>query len=103
MWSCYGSPDPLAVKALQAAAERSRSTPRGSTSPSTLKRWQNAIAVDIWSRFARMTQRCLRPLADPEHSFENNREAGDESSDVLYGDWWDCNPSETAETPPPGL
>ena len=31
------------------------------------------MAVEIWRRAARMTQRCLRPLIDPELTIQNNR------------------------------
>ena len=77
---------PVAAQALAAAAERTRGLPRSGSTPGALRRWQDAVAVEIWSRLARMTQRCLRPLVDPELLFEINRDTEGADDSPLYGD-----------------
>ena len=73
IWSSYGAPHPEVMQALTTAAGRAARHPRAGESQAVLKRWQAAVAVEIWRRAARMTQRCLRPLSDPELTFETHR------------------------------
>ena len=86
VWSSYGAPDPGVSQALQVAAAKAPRTTRAGDPSATLKRWRARISVEIWRRCARMAQRCLRPLADPEHTFEQHRGAEDEDDLLLY-DW----------------
>ena len=86
VWSTYGAPHPEVVQALQVAADKAARHPRVGEPRAALKRWQGAIAVEIWRRAARMTQRCLRPLSDPELTFETHRGAEEPADTAEYGE-----------------
>ena len=75
VWSAYGSPSPQVIAGLERAARKLPPNERLGTPKATVTRWRNRIAVEIWRRAARMTARCLRPLADPELISTPNRDA----------------------------
>ena len=96
VWSSYGAPHPEAVQAMAIAAERTARHPRAGDPKSALRRWQAAVAVEIWRRSARMTQRCLRPLVDPERMLESHRGVEEGAEEAAYGeDYWERD--ETVE------
>ena len=86
VWSHYGAPHPEVSHALGVAAERAGRFPRIGNPRGALKRWQGTLAVEIWRRAARMTQRCTRPLADPERTFEQYRDGDEEGDEAVYGE-----------------
>ena len=93
VWSCYGAPHASVTQALGTAAHKALALPRAGDVPSTLRRWEARIAVEIWRRNARLAQRCLRSLTDPEHTEEISREGkGVEDCDPQYGDEWEEAP-----------
>ena len=57
--SCYGRRSRVLTDILRAAASRAARTRDGATAAGLLRRWQRAIACEIWRRTAAMVRRCL--------------------------------------------
>ena len=57
--SCYGRRSRVLSNLLRAAAMRAARTRDGATAAGLLRRWQRAIACEIWRRTAAMVRRCL--------------------------------------------
>ena len=92
VYSTFGAPNPLTLQSLEAAAAKASSCPRAGTPGQTLARWKLRISVTIWKRVARMTHKCLAPLADPERDIEKCRDQTREQAEVedgLYEDQLD--------------
>ena len=71
--SCFGRRSRVLTNLLRDAALRAAHTRDGPTAGALLRRWQRAVACEVWRRTAAMIRRCLpRPAAGAED------EAGDE-------------------------
>ena len=61
--SCYGRRSSVLSSLLRAAAQQAARTRDGSTAESLVRRWELAVAVEVWRRMAMMVRRCLpRPV-----------------------------------------
>ena len=57
--SCYGRRSTVLTSLLRAAAQQAARTRDGSSADSLLRRWELAVAVEVWRRTATMVRRCL--------------------------------------------
>jgi hypothetical protein len=65
--SCFGRRSRVLTTLLRDAALRASRTRDGPTAAALLRRWQRAVACEVWRRTAAMVRRCLpRPAAGPE-------------------------------------
>ena len=62
--SCYGRRSRVLSNLLRAAAMRAARTRDGATAAGLFRRWQRAIACELWRRAADMLRRCLPRPAD---------------------------------------
>ena len=57
--SCYGRRSSVLTSLLRAAAQQAARTRDGSSAESLVRRWEQAVAVEVWRRTATMVRRCL--------------------------------------------
>ena len=57
--SCFGRRSSVQTSLLRAAAQQAARTRDGSSAESLVRRWEQAMAVEVWRRTATMVRRCL--------------------------------------------